>query len=140
MVEINVRYDGAKKCTLHHQEGITLRTDAPKDIGGDASAFSPTDLVAAGLASCILTTIAMWGERHALDLAGITAHVSKEMQASPRRIGRLPVTVTLPDTVPLEVRPNLERVGSLCPVHASLHPDIDAPIAYVYQPALMPSA
>jgi len=133
MVDIDVRYDGAKKCTLRHPEGATLQTDAPKDIGGEASAFSPTDLVAAGLASCILTTMAMWGERHALDLTGITARVSKEMQAAPRRIGRLPVTVTLPGTVPLEMRPNLERAGSLCPVHASLHPDIDAPIEYVYQ-------
>ncbi len=136
MVEIDARYDGAKKCTLHHQENLTLRTDAPKDIGGEASAFSPTDLVAAGLASCILTTLAMWAERHALDLSGITAHVSKEMQASPRRLGRLPVTVTLPDTVPLEMRANLERVGHECPVHASLHPDIDAPIVYVYQPSM----
>ncbi len=135
MVEIEVQYDGAKKCTLRHQEGITLHTDAPKDIGGDASAFSPTDLVAAGLASCIVTTIAMWAERHGLDLTGITAHVSKEMQTSPRRIGRLPVTVTLPETVPLEMRADLERIGHLCPVHASLHPDIDAPIVYAYQPA-----
>lgn len=135
MVKINSRYDGAKKCTLRHQEGMTLQTDAPKDIGGDASAFSPTDLVAAGLASCILTTIAMWGERHDLDLAGMTACVCKEMQTSPRRISRLPVTVTLPGSVPLEIRPNLERIGHLCPVHASLHPDIAAPIDYIYQPA-----
>ncbi len=132
MVEIDVLYDGNKKCTLHHPEGATLQTDAPKDIGGDASAFSPTDLVAAGLASCILTTIAMWASRHELDLTGITAHVGKEMQASPRRIGRLPVTVTLPASVPQEMRPQLERIGHTCPVHASLHPDIDAPIVYRY--------
>ena len=132
MVEIDVHYDGHKKCTLHHQEGLTLTTDAPKDIGGDASAFSPTDLVAAGLASCILTTIAMYGERHELDLTGITAHVSKEMNTSPRRIGRLPVTVTLPASIPTEMRATLERVGHSCPVHASLHPDIDAPIEYRY--------
>ena len=132
MVEIDVRYDGHKKCSLSHQEGAALQTDAPKDIGGEASAFSPTDLVAAGLASCILTTIAMWGERHELDLAGITAHVGKEMQASPRRIGRLPVTVVLPASVPQDVRPALERIGYACPVHASLHPDIDAPIEFRY--------
>ncbi len=135
MVEIDVVYNGAKKCTLHHPESLTLQTDAPKDIGGEASAFSPTDLVAAGLASCIVTTIAMWAERHGLDLTGITAHVSKEMQASPRRFARLPVTVTLPDSVPADMRAPLERVGELCPVHASLHPDVDAPIAYVYQQA-----
>ena len=73
MVEIEARYDGGKKCTLTHQEGATLETDAPKDIGGDASAFSPTDLVAAALASCVLTTVAMYGERHALNLDGMTA-------------------------------------------------------------------
>ena len=65
-----------------------LMTDAPKDIGGNASAFSPTDLVASGLAACILTTMAMWAERHELDLTGATAHVGKEMQSNPRRIGR----------------------------------------------------
>jgi putative redox protein len=58
MVEIKVRYSGSKKCDLQHPEGSTLRTDAPKDIGGEATAFSPTDLVAAALSSCILTTIA----------------------------------------------------------------------------------
>jgi putative redox protein len=133
VVEIDVRYDGAKKCSLRHQEGAELTTDAPKDIGGDASAFSPTDLVAAGLASCIVTTMGMYAERHGLDLAGITAHVTKEMNPSPRRIGRLPVVVTLPASVPDDMRAGLERVGHLCPVHASLHPDIDAPIEYRYE-------
>ena len=132
MVEIEARYDGSKKCSLTHQEGITLKTDAPKDIGGDASAFSPTDLVAAALASCVLTTVAMFAERHDLDLVGMTAQVGKEMTAAPRRIGRLPLTVHLPASVPAEMRPPLERVAHGCPVHASLHPDIDAPIVFLY--------
>jgi len=133
MVDIDVAYTGNKKCRLTHQEGAVITTDAPKDIGGDASAFSPTDLVAAGLASCILTTIAMFAERHDLDLTGISAHVVKEMNPSPRRIGRLPVLVTLPASTPEDLRPALERAGHLCPVHASLHPDIDAPIEYRYE-------
>ena len=132
MVEIDARYDGDKKCSLTHQEGAALRTDAPRDIGGDASAFSPTDLVAAALAACVLTTIAMYAERQGLDLTGATAHAGKEMSQSPRRIGRLPLTVTLPASVPEEMRASLERVGRGCPVHASLHPDIDAPIEYRY--------
>jgi putative redox protein len=132
MVEIEARYDGDKKCTLTHPEGSALRTDAPKDIGGDASAFSPTDLVAAALAACVLTTVAMYAERHELDLTGMTAHVGKEMTASPRRIGRLPLVVHLPASVPEEVRPTLERVAHACPVHASLHPDVDAPIEFRY--------
>lgn len=134
MVEIKVRYSGGKKCDLQHPEGATLRTDAPKDIGGDASAFSPTDLVASGLASCILTTMAMFGERHGLDLTGATATVEKHMSQppAPRRIARLPVVVTLPASVPAEMRERLERVGHTCPVHASLHPEVDAPITYIY--------
>lgn len=134
MVEIKVRYSGSKKCDLAHPEGATLRTDAPKDIGGDASAFSPTDLVASGLASCILTTMAMFGERHGIDLTGATATVEKHMSQppAPRRIARLPVVVTLPASVPADMRERLERVGHTCPVHASLHPEVDAPITYRY--------
>jgi uncharacterized OsmC-like protein len=132
MVEINVRYAGNKKCDLAHPEGATLRTDAPKDIGGDASAFSPTDLVAAGLAACILTTIGMYAERNNLSIGNATARVEKHMNQTPRRIGRLPVVVTLPASIPAEWREKLERVGHTCPVHASLHPDIEAPIEYRY--------
>jgi putative redox protein len=135
MLTINVRYSGNKKCECVHPEGATLRTDAPKDIGGDASAFSPTDLVATGLASCILTTMAMWGERHGIDLSGATATVEKHMSQppAPRRLARLPVTVLIPATaVPAEMRERIEAVGHKCPVHASLHPEVDAPIIYKY--------
>ncbi len=138
MLTIQVRYAGHKKCDLIHPEGATIRTDAPKDIGGDASGFSPTDLVAAGLASCILTTIAMYAERHGLDInAGgkpASAAVEKHMSVPPaqRRIARLPVVVTLPASIPVEMRERLEKVGHTCPVHASLHPEVEAPIEYRY--------
>jgi putative redox protein len=134
MVEISVRYSGSKKCDLKHPEGATLRTDAPRDIGGDATAFSPTDLVAAGLASCILTTIAMFAERHGIDITGASATVQKGMSTppTPRRIALLPVVVTLPASIPSEMRERVERVGHACPVHASLHPEVDAPIIYKY--------
>lgn len=135
MVNISVRYTGNKKCDLVHPEGPTLRTDAPKDIGGDATAFSPTDLVAAGLASCILTTIAMWAERHNLKLDGASATIEKHMTVppGPRRIARLPVVVTIPAaSVPADMRARLEDIGHRCPVHASLHPEVDAPITYRY--------
>lgn len=134
MVTINARYAGHKKCDLTHPEGATLRTDAPRDIGGDASAFSPTDLVAAGLASCILTTIGMWAERHGLDTTGATCTVEKHMTVppAPRRIARLPAVVTLPASLPADMRERLERVGHACPVHATLPPEVDAPIEYRY--------
>lgn len=135
MVNISVRYAGNKKSDLAHPNGATIRTDAPKDIGGDATGFSPTDLIAAGLASCILTTMAMYGERHGIDLTGATATVEKHMTQPPlpRRIARLPVVVTFPaGTVPPEMRERIEAVGYKCPVHASLHPEVDAPIEYRY--------
>ena len=92
------------------------------------------DLVAAGLASCILTTMAMFAERNGLSLEGAKASVEKHMTTppSPRRIGRLPVSVTLPASVPAEWRERVERAGRSCPVHASLHPDVDAPITFKY--------
>lgn len=133
MVEIHVRYAGNKKCDLKHPEGATLRSDAPKDIGGDASAFSPTDLVAAGLASCILTTMGMYAERNGLSLEGATATVEKHMTPPPRRIGRLPVIVSIPASVPADWRERLERAGNTCPVKATLHPDVEASIEYRYQ-------
>lgn len=134
MVNITTRYDGNKKCSLVHPEGAALKTDAPKDIGGDASAFSPTDLVAAGLAACVLTTMAMFAERHGLTLDGASATVEKHMTSPPlpRRIARLPVVVTLAASVPTEMRARIEAAGNACPVHASLHPEVDAPITYLY--------
>jgi putative redox protein len=139
MLTIACRYTGNKKCDLEHPTaegpGKHLRTDAPKDIGGDASAFSPTDLVAAGLASCVLTTIAIWAERHGIDVTGAKATVEKHMTQppSPRRIARLPVVVRVPASVPAEMRERLEKVGHTCPVHSSLHPEVDSPIEYVYE-------
>ncbi len=135
MVTIRVASVTPKKCELVHQEGPTLRTDAPKDIGGDASAFSPTDLVAAGLASCILTTMSMFAERHQIDLSGTKATVEKHMTQAPlpRRIARLPVVVTLSSRVPMEMRERIEAAGNKCPVKATLHPDVEATITYRYE-------
>ena len=135
MVKIKVVYDGCKKCTAVHQEGVSLRTDAPKDIGGDASAFSPTDLVAAALASCILTTMGMFADRHGIDLSGSEVEVHKEMVSEPlRRIGSLKTRVRMPaGKVTGEMRKTLERIAETCPVHRSLHPDLKIPIEFVYE-------
>lgn len=133
-VEISAKYTGHKKCELKHQEGAVLRTDAPKEIGGEASAFSPTDLMAAALTSCILTTMGMWAERNGFDITGATAKVEKHMTQPPaaRRVARLPVVVTLPGTVPAEMREKLQHIGDTCPVKASLPADLEAPVEYRY--------
>jgi putative redox protein len=134
MVSIDIVYDGDTKCTLTHESGYEIGTVAPKDIGGDGDKFSPTDLVAAGLASCILTTVAMWAKRHDIDITGASATITKEMAtSSPRRIARLATKITIPENIiPEDMREHAEKIAHSCPVHQSLHPDIEAPIEFVY--------
>lgn len=134
MVNMSSRYVGQKQCVITHESGTTITSDAPKDIGGSGSSFSPTDLVGAALMSCILTTVAMWGERHELDLTGMEAAVQKVMRTeTPRRIASLRTTLTIPGTVvPEEMRQRLEHVATSCPVHKSLHPEIDALVTFQY--------
>jgi uncharacterized OsmC-like protein len=128
MVTLTVNYTSSKKCEIVHELGHSVK----KDIAGDASACSPTDLVVAALAACVLTTVGMFAERHDIDLSGMTSTVTKEMSASPRRIGRIGLTVHFPMSVPDEMRATLEKVGNGCPVKASLHPDVDVPVTYLY--------
>ena len=135
MVTINAKYEGDLCCTaIHGPSSATLQTDAPKDNEGLGRFFSPTDLVATALGTCILTTMAMYAERHNLSLNGAKASVEKHMTTppQPRRIGRLPVAVTLPANIPAEMRERLERVAHTCPVHASLHAEVEAPITFTY--------
>ena len=133
MVKISVTYQGKKHCDLlHHPSGSHIETDAPKDNQGKGERFSPTDLVAAALASCILTTMAIVADRDGFSIEGATADVEKEMTATPRRIGALPVRVTLPENLTPEQRSKLEHVAAHCPVHKSLHPDVQLPIQFEY--------
>ena len=110
-----------------------LTTDAPADNMGKGEAFSPTDLVATALGTCVVTIIAIVAQRRGLDISGTSFRVEKHMATSPaRRIGRLLVTVRLPATLSAEDRTILEHAAHTCPVHKSLHPDVDAPISFVY--------
>ena len=135
-VEITASYTGTLGCTATHgPSGNTVNTDAPLDNGGKGESFSPTDLVATALGTCILTILALVSERHGLDLTGATVRVTKEMIQQPiRRIGRLDCVVELPpDAVnDPEMRKRLEAAARKCPVHQSLHPDIDSPIRFNY--------
>ena len=112
-----------------------MNTDAPIDNGGKGESFSPTDLVATALGTCVLTIIGLIAERHDIDLKGSTVHVTKEMITSPiRRIGALKTTVTIPAGAvdDAEMRQRMEVAAGKCPVHKSLHPDVDAPIEFVW--------
>lgn len=130
MVHIQARYDGDLRCTATHgPSGATLVTDAPTDNMGKGEAFSPTDLMATALVTCVLTTMAIAAKRKDIPFSGATASVTKEMTTTPpRRVARLNVTVHVPATYNDRDRALLEGAAHGCPVHRSLHPDVEAPI------------
>src|SRR5688572_4818015 len=133
MVTITATYEGDLCCTATHgPSSSTLQTDAPKDNEGLGRFFSPTDLVATALATCVLTTMGIVARRHNIPLTGAKVRVEKHMVDRPRRIGRLPVELTVPGAFTPEQRKMLEAAAHGCPVHRSLHPDIDARITFVW--------
>jgi putative redox protein len=132
-VEITGRYTGHLKTELTHgPSGTVLPTAAPVDNQGDGSSFSPTDLVAAALASCMVTTLAIVAERDGIDLSGVTFRVEKHMAGEPRRIAAFPVVIHLPAGLQPAERAKLERAAQTCPVHRSLLPEIDKEVSFVY--------
>ncbi len=135
MVKMNSTYTGGLRCTLVHEpSGSEIKTDAPKDNMGRGEFFSPTDLVASALSSCILTTMAIVAERNSIAFSGASATVVKEMTSVPvRRIASLTVEVTVPgDIITQDNRDKLERAALHCPVHQSLHPDVKLDIRLRY--------
>jgi putative redox protein len=122
MVRIEVEYEGElhTRCS-HDPSGAELATDAPRDNQGRGAAFSPTDLTATSLASCMLTTMGIVANRHDWPMDGAHASIDKEMVADPeRRIGRLRVQLRMPAGIPEEGQARLERAARGCPVARSL--------------------
>ncbi|MGA8629406.1 MAG: OsmC family protein [Terracidiphilus sp.] len=134
MVNIQIEYQGDLHCkAVHGPSGTELITDAPKDNQGRGESFSPTDLVATALGTCILTTMGIAARTQNIDIAGAIASVEKEMTATaPRRIQRLAVKISVPHSISEENREKLERAAHTCPVHRSLHPDVQMPIEFTW--------
>lgn len=131
-VQMTVRYTGDLSCSATHgPSGGELITDAPKDNEGLGRTFSPTDLLATSLASCVLTTMAIVARRDGYELGETTATVTKTMTASPRRVGKLTMTITLPPGLDDDQKAKLDRAAHACPVHRSLHPDTEVVVEYV---------
>lgn len=132
MVAIQVSYQGELRCqAIHGPSGTELVTDAPVDNQGKGASFSPTDLVATALGTCMLTTMGIVAARHGWDLVGATAHVEKHMVADPeRRIGRLAVEIRVPMSFGEKERTILERTAFTCPVHKSLSPRVEIPVTF----------
>jgi putative redox protein len=136
-VEITAVYEGKLRCVATHgPSGACVATDPPVDNGGSGAEFSPTDLVATALGTCVLSTMGLVAQRHGIDLSGTTVRVIKEMTQQPlRRIASLATEVVIPAGAVNEAadRQRLEAAAKHCPVHASLHSDIDAPLRFHYR-------
>lgn len=133
-VEMTGKYIGGLKTELTHgPSGTVIRTAAPVDNQGDGSSFSPTDLAAASLGACMLTLIAIVGERDGVDLTGLSFRLEKHMVSNPRRIGAIPVTIHMPAGLTSEQRQKLENAALTCPVHKSLSEGVEKPVQFVYE-------
>lgn len=136
MVQIDVIYEGELHTTaIHGPSGARLSTDAPVDNQGRGEEFSPTDLVATALGTCVLTLMGIYARRHGLDIAGTRVRVEKHMNAEPRRIGRLPIIVDVSRAIEARHRQGIEAMANGCPVKASLHPEIDTTMVFRYPAA-----
>jgi putative redox protein len=134
MVTLNSSYEGSLRCrATHGPSGATLLTDAPVDNHGKGESFSPTDLVATALGACMMTIIGIVADRRGLALVGMTAETVKVMSdAPPRRIAALKTRITIPLPADHEHRVALEQAALTCPVHKSLHPEIDASVEFIW--------
>ena len=127
MATIQTLYLGDLRTEITHvQSGNKVMTDAPTDNNGKGEGFSPTDLCATALASCAMTIIGIYGKMHDVDVTGTSIEVTKTMSANPRRIGKLEVVFTMPDREYTDKQKTMiERAAHTCPVHLSLHPDVE---------------
>lgn len=130
-----IEYTGGLRTeAVHIQSGTRIQTDAPKDNHGKGEMFSPTDLVATALATCILTTIGLVSRREGMtDIEGASAEVLKVMYPDPRRIGEIHVKITFPKKNFSEKEKKMyETTAHACPVARSLHPDLKQLLEFVW--------
>ncbi len=131
----NVIYEGGLKTVATHLQSATLiETDAPVDNGGAGSCFSPTDLVAAALASCMCTIMALTAKKREIPLPRVECGVEKMMAQTPRRIAQIKVSMIIagPHHYSDHERAVLEQAALTCPVYESLHPDLEKNVLFVW--------
>ncbi len=134
MVQISIDYTGQLHCSATHGPSHSqLVTDAPLDNQGKGEAFSPTDLVATALGTCIATTMGIVAQREGVNLKGMTVNVQKEMANDPRRIGRLTTEVHIPLPANHPQRELLEKTALGCPVHRSLPAEMERPTKFFWE-------
>jgi len=134
MITSTVEYKGNLRTeAIHLESGTKIITDAPKDNHGNGESFSPTDLMATSLSSCMLSIMGIVAKRDNIDIVGIKTEVTKIMYSEPRRVGEIHVKLMMPKNNYSEKdRKLLEHAAHTCPVAKSLHPDIIQKIEFIY--------
>ena len=118
--------------SVHTSSNEKIVTDAPTDNNGKGEAFSPTDLVASSLSSCILTVIGIVSKQLEYDLTNTTSSVKKIMGDKPRRIVEIEVKIKFSQSTDSKTKSIIEKTALNCPVAKSLHPDIKQNISFVW--------
>ena len=137
-----VIYEGELRTVAQHNaSGTRIETDPPVDNHGKGERFSPSDLVATALGSCMMTIMGMKAKDLNIDIKGTRIEIQKSMKADPRRISGISLTFHLPEGLHLTEKNKiiLQRAADTCPVMFSIHPDIDVQVNYNWQTVLEPS-
>ena len=133
MHQIIVEYEGELRTRAKHlQSGSEIFIDTPVDNHGKGESFSPTDLTAAALGSCILTIMGIAAESRGMDLKGTRSEITKIMGQNPRRINKIQVQIYFKNNYSKVERKILETAAHSCPVHKSLHSDMKKEINFHY--------
>ena len=128
-----VKYKGELRTEAEHlRSGKTIITDAPTDNQGKGEAFSPTDLIATALASCMMTIMGIVAERDGIELEGTIAEVQKIMAKNPRRIGEIKIKIKFSQKLNRDEREKLERAAKTCPVSESLNENLKETFEFIY--------
>ncbi len=133
---MEVKYLGELRTEgTHLKSGIQIITDAPLDNNGKGEAYSPTDLVASALASCMITIMGIEANKNSWNIKGVHAEVEKIMSASPRKIAAVRINLSFPSSTPkdAESRAILEHAALTCPVALSLNADIRQEVSFHYE-------
>ena len=131
MVRIDATYDGNLRCTATHEpSGKQLITDAPVDNMGKGESFSPTDLLATSMLTCIMTIVAIRADSRQIDVSGMTGSVEKTMASGPRRVAKLEVVVNLPSGLDMVDRAWLITEGCNCPVCVSVSESMEVDVTF----------
>jgi uncharacterized OsmC-like protein len=127
-----VVYNGGLRTTCTHlRSGSSFETDAPVDNNGKGERFSPTDLMATSLATCMITVMGIKARTMGFDLVGVKIEVLKIMKADPRRVGGIELTFHFPDAlkdIDEKTKTILRNTGNTCPVQFSIHPEVEVKV------------